>query len=197
MSEDYGSQVVMAPHADTHTLPSIPPDTIEVPPGNEVFLVGHAVGSQNYICLPQKPPGTGSEWVLFAPQATLFDFAGRLLITHFASPAPPTVDRTNPVPTWEAHDNSTVWASKEKSMDSPTGSIPWLLLKVLATQPGKAGGHKLTKTTYIQRVNTTGGVKPATGCTEPTDAGNKNFVPYTADYFFYRRVDDWTSSASA
>jgi hypothetical protein len=34
-------------------------------------------------------------------------------------------------------------------------------------------------------VNTAGGVAPPTGCNGPTDIGNKAFVPYTADYFFY------------
>jgi hypothetical protein len=35
----------------------------------------------------------------------------------------------------------------------------------------------------------TGGVKPATTCASPSDTGNKNFVPYTADYLFYRHVE--------
>ena len=38
-------------------------------------------------------------------------------------------------------------------------------------------------TTYIQRVNTTGGLAPAA---VPTQAGQEVKVPYTAEYFFYR-----------
>ncbi|MBM3768961.1 MAG: DUF3455 domain-containing protein [Acidobacteria bacterium] len=41
----------------------------------------------------------------------------------------------------------------------------------------------LSKTTFIQRVNTAGGVAPTTAC---TDAGAIAFVPYTTDYIFYR-----------
>jgi hypothetical protein len=184
-----GSPATSPAYPDTLSAPRIPPHTIQPPAGHELFLVGHAVGSQNYICLPSKPPATGSEWVLFGPQATLFGHESHQIITHFASRTQPAGDQTNPVATWQANDNSTVWATKEKSLDSPDGSIPWLLLKVVATTPGKAGGHRLTHTTYIQRVNTTGGVKPATACASPSDAGSKNFVPYTADYLFYRLVE--------
>ena len=34
-------------------------------------------------------------------------------------------------------------------------------------------------------VNTVGGSAPATGCAKSGDVGNKAFMPYTADYFFY------------
>jgi Protein of unknown function (DUF3455) len=37
-------------------------------------------------------------------------------------------------------------------------------------------------------LNTTGGLAPKTGCSSLTDVGNKAFVPYTADYFFYRKA---------
>lgn len=43
----------------------------------------------------------------------------------------------------------------------------------------------LAETTFMQRVNTTGGSMPTTGCSE---AGTIQFVPYTADYVFYRAV---------
>lgn len=44
-------------------------------------------------------------------------------------------------------------------------AIPWLLLEVVGEQDGPTGGHKLTETTFIQRLNTSGGVAPSTGCT--------------------------------
>jgi hypothetical protein len=44
----------------------------------------------------------------------------------------------------------------------------------------------LTATTFIQRVNTSGGVAPSTGCAASTDVGKQAFVPYTTDYYFYR-----------
>ena len=65
-------------------LPPIPIE-VQVDAGNEVFLVGHAVGYQNYVCVPA---GAGAAWSLFTPQATLFDDHSKQLITHFFSPNP-------------------------------------------------------------------------------------------------------------
>jgi hypothetical protein len=39
------------------------------PAGNTAFLTGHALGTQNYICLPSP---SEFSWTLFGPQATLF-----------------------------------------------------------------------------------------------------------------------------
>jgi hypothetical protein len=36
-------------------------------------------------------------------------------------------------------------------------------------------------------VNTDGGAAPSTGCDRPTVLGRKAFVPYTADYIFYKK----------
>jgi hypothetical protein len=71
-----------------------------------------------------------------------------------------------------------------------SGAIPWLLLQVVGAQPGPTGGDRLTETTFIQRVHTSGGVAPSTGCVEVTDVGQRAFVPYTADYFFYEAATD-------
>ena len=43
-------------------------------------------------------------------------------------------------------------------------------------------GDKLERTTWVQRLNTSGGMAPAAPCTP----GAKLAVPYTADYFFWR-----------
>ena len=66
------------------------------------------------------------------------------------------------------------------------GAIPWFLLQVVGAQDGPTDGHKLTATTFIQRLNTSGGVAPSTGCTLPTDVGKKELVSYTADYVLYK-----------
>ena len=39
---------------------------------------------------------------------------------------------------------------------------------------------------FPQRLTTTGGVAPSTGCAESTDVGNRAFVSHTADYLFYK-----------
>src|SRR5688572_8664304 len=62
-------------YADDTTPPDVP-DNIQVPTGNKLFLVGHAVGTQNYVCVPA---GTSVRFVLFTPQATLFDAVGEQL----------------------------------------------------------------------------------------------------------------------
>jgi hypothetical protein len=163
------------------------PDNIQVPAGNTAFLEGHAVGTQNYICLPS---GAGFAWTFFGPQATLFDDDDEQVITHFLSPNPDEGD--TPRATWQhSQDTSTVWAMAIASYSTPgfnaRGDIPWLLLQVVGTQDGPTSGHTLTVTTFIQRLNTSGGVAPSTGCTLPTDVGKRALVPYTADYFFYKK----------
>jgi hypothetical protein len=177
------------------------PNTIKVREGFVPFLVGHGDGTQNYVC---RPTATGGfAYVLFTPQATLFNDDLKQLITHFFSPNPqepntdPKVvtDRQIRV-TWQAQDTSTIWAKLEKAATFDTDptlvkkdAVAWLLLDVVNHQDGPNGGATLSKTQFVQRVNTTGGLAPSTGCASPADAGNEAFVHYTADYVFYRAVD--------
>jgi hypothetical protein len=179
-----------AAHARRVTPPPVPGD-IQVRAGNQAFLVGHAVGTQNYVCLPS---GTGFAWTLFTPQATLLDDHGRQIITHFFSPNP--VENGTVRATWQhSRDTSTVWAALEGNPSSDPnfvapGAIPWLLLRVVGTQDGPFWGDTLAGTTFIQRVNTRGGSAPADRCAGAADVGQKAFVPYTADYFFYTDYRD-------
>ena len=83
-------------HADHVTPPPVPAN-IQVPAGNKAFLEGHAVGTQNYICLPLKP-GPGFAWTFFAPQATLFNDDDKQVITHFLSPNPAPSDEVRHAP---------------------------------------------------------------------------------------------------
>ena len=92
-------------HAARVTPPPVP-DSIQVPDGNRAFLEGHAVGTQNYICLPS---GSGVAWILFGPQATLFNDEDKQIITHFLSPNPDEADTLRV--TWQhSRDTSAVWA---------------------------------------------------------------------------------------
>jgi Protein of unknown function (DUF3455) len=180
------SQSVHA-HYDDVTPPPVP-SNIRVPAGNKAFLKGFAVGTQNYICLPS---GAGFAWAFFGPQATLFDDDDKQIITHFLSPNP--VESGTPRATWQhSRDTSTVWAMVAP-FSTPVfvtpGAIPWLLLEVVGDQDGPTDGYKLTETTFIQRLNTSGGVAPATGCAVSADVGKKALVDYEADYFFYRAAD--------
>ena len=175
-------------HADNLTPPAVP-DGLQVDAPNTLFLVGHAYGTQNYVCAPS---GAGVAFALFTPQATLLDDDGEQIITHFFSPTP--VDAVIRA-TWEdSRDTSmffgaVVKASSDARFVAP-GAIPWVLLGRADVQVGPTGGDRLAKTTFVQRVNTSGGVAPATGCTSTADLGHKAFVPYTADYLFYRGPDE-------
>lgn len=179
-----------AAQAQGVTPPPVPTN-IEVPPPNEAFLLGRGVGTQNYECQPVRSLGR-VDWVLFTPQATLFGDRGEQLITHFFSPNP--VENGIVRVAWQdSRDTSTVWGRViESSVDAnfvKAGAIPWLKIDVGTTgfQVGPTGGDTLTRTTFIQRLNTDGGAAPSTGCDRPTDIGKKEFVPYAADYFFYKK----------
>jgi hypothetical protein len=166
-------------HASHPTPPPVP-DNIQVPAGNRAFLEGHAFGTQNYICLPQ---GADVAWTLFGPQATLFNDDAKQVMTHFLSPN--LFENGTPRATWHHRDTSTIWALATAS-SGVADAIPWLLLQVVGAIDGATGGHRLTGTTFIQRLNTVGGLAPSTGCSLLTDVGNRAFVPYSADYFFYK-----------
>jgi hypothetical protein len=172
-------------------VPDVPTD-IEVPMGYAAYFKGHAIGTQNYICLPTL---SGFAWTFVAPEATLFKTSrGALtqqLVTHFLSPNPfeGGVSRA----TWQdSSDSSRVWARLLKSSSDANfveaGAIPWLLLTVVGAADGPQGGSFLTHTKLIHRLNTVGGVAPATGCSQATEVGALMLVPYAADYFFYRQV---------
>ena len=162
------------------------PANLEVPAGHTPFLVAHAEGTQNYVCLPSA---TGIAWTFFGPQATLFNDARAQQMTHFLSSNP--AENNTPRATWQhSGDSSVAWAAAIANSSDPNfvaqGAIPWLLLQVVGTQYGPTWGEKLTRTTFIQRVNTAGGIAPAGGCAVASDIGKKALVPYTTDYVFYR-----------
>lgn len=174
---------------DDVTPPPVP-GTLQVEAGHKAFLIAHASGTQNYICLPSA---TGHSWTLFGPQATLFEDGADQVITHFLSANP--AENGTPRATWQdSRDTSAVWAAMIASSTDPAyvapGAIPWFLLRRVGAQYGPAGGDRLTATTFIQRVNTAGGIAPAAGCAVAGDVGRKALVPYAADYVFYREKKD-------
>jgi hypothetical protein len=179
--------LAIAPSAAAQVVtPPAVPENLQVTDGSIAFLVGHAVGTQNYVCVPTS---SGHMWTFFGPQATLFDDNGDQITTHFLSPNPD--ENGAPRATWQhSGDTSAAWAAAIANSTDPSfvapGAIPWLLLRVVGTEYGPALGATLTATTFIQRVNTAGGLAPDTGCKSAKDTGKKALVPYTADYVFYR-----------
>jgi hypothetical protein len=179
--------------------PSTTPIDITPPAGNTAFLVGHAVGTQGYTCLPTSTGGTSWTINLARPEATLFaSFGPQLMqiITHFTSiNANPNDTAPKPVPlsgnvTWQSSfDSSKVWARATGTIDAGTdascpnaGAIPCLRLESIGNQEGPTGGKLLANVSFIQRLNTRGGSAPTTVCT----VGQTELVPYTSDYFFFR-----------
>jgi Protein of unknown function (DUF3455) len=166
-------------HADRVTAPPVPAG-LQVPAGNQAFLEGDAIGIQDYICLPS---GSGTAWTFFGPQATLFNERDEQIITHFLSPNP--FENGTPRVTWQdSEDTSKIWGLTIASVVVEPTAIPWLLVQVVGAQDGPTGGDTLSETTYVQRLNTVGGVAPSTSCT----VGMMALVPYSADYFFYKAI---------
>jgi hypothetical protein len=88
-------------------------------------------------------------------------------------------------PTWESNSGSKVVAARVPG----TGCAPdatavaWLLLKKVSTD----GPGIFSRVTFIQRVNTTGGLMP----TAPgTTVNEEKRVPYTAEYYFYQAQEN-------
>ncbi|HET9832118.1 MAG TPA: DUF3455 domain-containing protein [Vicinamibacterales bacterium] len=186
---------VGAARAEDITVPSVP-GNLNVDEGNEVFLVGHGVGTQNYVCTTSATSVSGFAFSLFTPEATLFNGEGKQLITHFFSPnGDPTVKPPEAGTirvTWEdSRDSSRVWAMLlEQSTNEQfvqKDAVAWLKLQTVGVDAGTTGSGRLTKVTFIQRLNTAGGLAPKSGCSTFEDLGRRAFVPYTADYFFYKK----------
>ena len=177
-----------APSAATDTAPPPVPANLEVPAGQSPYLILHAFGTQNQICLP-RASGSGLGWSFFGPQATLYNDRGEQLLTHFLGGNP--IELGTPRATWQhSRDSSAVWALAIATSSDPNyvapGAIPWLLLRVVGAQEGPTGGDRMPETAFIHRVNTRGGVAPASDCPA---IGAKLLVPYEADYVFYRAAD--------
>src|SRR4030095_12474037 len=147
-----------AGQAGAQTIASPTTPTIITPPaGNSAFLVGHALGTQGYVCLPK---GAGASWTVnnARPEATLFASIFGLdvqIITHFLSPdTNPNEFAPDPLPfgsaTWQhSLDSSKVWAQVLNSNSIPAGSHPscpnsgaiaCLLLQSIGSQKGPTGG---------------------------------------------------------
>ncbi|HEV8427574.1 MAG TPA: DUF3455 domain-containing protein [Pyrinomonadaceae bacterium] len=141
-------------------------DSIRVQEGNKLAFHAYAKGVQIYRwnLITQK-------WDLFGPQAGLFaeeNFFGEVG-SHYVGP------------TWESKSGSKVEARRVDGtgcQPDPT-AVAWLLLAKYRTE----GNGIFSAVTFIQRVNTTGGLAPST---PGTLDGEMKESAYTAEYYFYR-----------
>ena len=151
--------------------PTVPAE-LAVPEGNPLIAVANAKGVQIYECAADASGAPA--WKLRAPRADLTDDSGGAIGSHFGG-----VDKGMPPgPYWEAKDGSRVHAGKPASVPN-AGSIPLLRLEASDT----SGTGMFSKVSFVQRLDTTGGVAP-TGACEP---GKQTEVPYTSKYYFYTK----------
>ena len=161
----------------TPRAPELPAgcEDLKVPAGNIVSFHAYAVGVQIYTATASTNSPTGFVWTFHAPEAVLFDADSNVVGTHYAFAGPTR-------PAWESESGSRVVGARTVApVTVNTNAIPWLILSAVPTNT--IGPGIFERTTYIQRVNTTGGLAPATA---PTALGQEAREPYTAEYFFYR-----------
>ena len=159
--------VVPTPIIARSTPPEVPANLV-IDAGHVVSFHTYAEGVQVYVST-ETSPGV-YQWVFKAPIADLYSNAGNsgLVGTHYAGP------------TWESISGSKVVAKKLDEAIVDPNAIAWLKLQAVTSQgPGIFDG-----TTFIQRVNTTGGKAPLTGA-NASNVGEELHVPYTAEYYFY------------
>ena len=148
--------------------PELPPqcELIGAPEGQTLNAHVYAKGVQVY-----QWNATTMFWDFVEPRAALFaedSFHGEIG-SHFRGP------------NWQSKGGSRVKAAAVpgKLCTPDSSAIAWLLLK--ATENSPNGMFK--DITYIQRVNTTGGLRPTTpGIVN----GEIVEVEYTAEYYFYK-----------
>lgn len=138
---------------------------IKVPGGHEPALQLGARGVQIFRC--ERVGGT-FEWRFRQPEAELLDAQGQAMGRHGANFS------------FEHRDGSRLLGTVvEHEKAASADNLPWLLLSARSFGKGAFGG-----VSYVQRVNTRGGMPPA-GCS----AGQANRllrVDFSADFVFYR-----------
>jgi len=122
-------------------------------------------GAQIFRCESQA---AGLHWTYRLPEAELRDAHGGLLVRHGANWS------------FEHVDGSRLFGEIVDHVPSPNSdSLPWLLLKTRAY-----GAGALSEITYVERIETVGGMPPAS-----CDAAQLNQVlrvPFSADFVFFR-----------
>jgi len=142
------------------------PEPIKAPAGYSPVLTVHAKGDQIYQCSVNKGEHA---WETQAPDAKLFDAQGEIVGNHTAGPL------------WEYKEGSRVVGRVVKKIDMAPGSaIAWLLVEVVSHK----GDGLFSNVSFINRINTRGGLPPSSGC-DANHLGSEKRVAYTADYIFY------------
>jgi len=160
------------------------PSNIAIPEGNVLKVTYHAIGTQNYNCTPVDGDENNLRWKLVEPEARLFgsqdtSFANVLGVHYFV----PFPDPNNGNVTFMRFDDTSFninkLSAKALSPEDPVNNIEWLKLQTTSTTDAGVLG----KITWVQRINTRGGVAPNQGVCKVLAKVLK--VDYEADYLFY------------
>ncbi len=139
---------------------------VAAPPGARLLLEAAAQGVQIYTC---EKGSDGYRWVFSAPDAALFDAAGRQIGTHFARP------------TWQLADGSRIVGEVVAQAPAPE---PRAVARLLLWVKSHGGNGILSGVALVRRIDTHGGVEPATTC-DATRAAAQARMRYSAHYRFY------------
>lgn len=146
------------------------PALIQVAAGNTLVLEAKAEGTIAYECRKEQAPLTAYKWVVDGPDAILKDKNGKEIGKYEGPPA-----------RWSLDDGSFVTGSQVAVSPNGSKNIPYQLVK--ADVSGGLG--KLTALSYVQRVNTLGGVAPSKKCSADNER-DKVEVGYQAEYRFWK-----------
>lgn len=139
--------------------------SIKAPADHEPVLRLAARGVQVFRC--EKRDGQGA-WVFRQPDAELLDATGKVAGRHGANFSFEHIDGSRLVASIAAHDEA----------PKPT-DLRWLLMTTRSFGKGAFDG-----VTHVQRVNTNGGMPPAS-C-DAAQVGRVLRVDFTSDFIFYR-----------
>ncbi|MFE2608095.1 DUF3455 domain-containing protein [Streptomyces mirabilis] len=138
------------------------PAALKVPDGNRLTGVFSAAGVQTYTC-------ADGAWKLLEPAATLWaknDRSHRPVALHSRGPV------------WVSTVDGSAVNAAAIANSPKTGTIPELLLQSTATR----GTGVFAGVSYVQRLDTHGGVAPTTACSGTDQIS----VRYSATYVFYK-----------
>ncbi len=144
------------------------PEAVRVPSGNKVAMTTTGIGEITYECREKKDTAGQYEWAFVGPIATLYGSDRKPVGKYYAGP------------TWESADGSKVTGKQVAVAPASPGNIPLQLVKA---EPATGAGA-MNGVSYIQRLNTKGGVAPSAPC-DMAGKGKRQVVTYEADYVFY------------
>ena len=145
--------------------------SLRVPASEAPAFVLNGNGVYIYQCRQAISDPNTYVWAFVVPDATLYD--GSRSVARHAT-----------IGLYESlSDRTSVSGVVRSSQPAGGANLPWVLIRA---QPiGESG--LFANVSSIQRVNTTGGAAPSSGC-GPDNVGEESRVAYQADYYFYKRA---------